>query len=73
MIPKVGDLVRYKHDKPSMGILIKVCPEREGDTLLVAWQTRRGHNENTQWCVSPQWIQVKGDGRFGWKDADESG
>ena len=71
MIPKVGDLVRYKHDKPRMGIVIKVFPARD-DTLLVAW-VRRGAEGNTQWCVSPRWIQVKGEGRFGWKDADEGG
>ena len=71
MIPKVGDLVRYKHDKPRMGIVIKVFPARD-DTLLVAW-VRRAAEGNTQWCVSPRWIQVKGEGRFGWTDADESG
>ncbi len=71
MIPKVGDLVRYKHDKPRMGIVIKVFPARD-DTLLVAW-VRRAAEGNTQWCVSPRWIQVKGEGRFGWKDADEGG
>ena len=71
MIPKVGDLVRYKHDKPRMGIVIKVFPARD-DTLLVAW-VRRTAEGNTQWCVSPRWIQVKGEGRLGWKDADEGG
>ena len=71
MIPKVGDLVRYKHDKPRMGIVIKVFPARD-DTLLVAW-VRRAAEGNTQWCVSPRWIQVKSEGRFGWKDADEGG
>ncbi len=71
MIPKVGDLVRYKHDKPRMGIVIKVFPARD-DTLLVAW-VRRAAEGNTQWCVSPRWIQVKGEGRFGWTDADENG
>ena len=71
MIPKVGDLVRYKHDKPRMGIVIKVFPARD-DTLLVAW-VRRAAEGNTQWCVSPRWIQVKGEGRFGWKYADEGG
>ena len=71
MIPKVGDLVRYKHDKPRMGIVIKVFPARD-DTLLVAW-VRRAAEGNTQWCVSPRWIEVKGEGRFGWTDADENG
>ena len=64
-----GDLVRYKHDKTSMGLVVALLPDREsGDYLLVQWQTRRGASGKSQWCVLPENVEVKGAGRYGWRD-----
>ena len=65
---KVGSLVRYKHDKTSMGLVVALLPERQGDTILVQWQTRKGRGGRSRWCVRPEYIEVKGAGRYGWRD-----
>jgi len=66
-----GDLVRYKHDKTSMGLVVALLPDREsGDYLLVQWQTRRGSSGNSQWCVLPGNVEVNRRGWSGhrWRD-----
>ena len=62
---KVGDLVRYKHDKYKMGVILE---SREGrpDKYSVLW--RQATDGKLIWCVQCDWIQVKGEGRYGWKD-----
>jgi len=64
---KVGSLVRYKHDKTSMGLVVALLLNRD-DGILVQWQTRKGSNGNSRWCVRPENIEVKGPGRYGWRD-----
>ena len=76
---KIGDLVRYKHNKYQMGIILKFDNSRAtyvmdyetgkkeincNDNILVAWQ---GKNRSS--FVEAQYIEVKGEGRYGWKDA----
>ena len=54
-----GALVRYKHDKNYVGLVVEVLPDRGKDILLVQWQSRR-INGNSRWCVQPDHIQVRG-------------
>jgi len=78
----IGDLVRYKHDKHRMGLVLKFDDSRAtfvlnhetgektrvaNDNILVAWQ-----GKNRSWFVEAQYIEVKGEGRYGWTNIDEA-
>jgi len=71
---KVGDLVRYKHDKYRMGVAL-CAPIFIGDGtqnkyVLVQWlRPVRARGNKTRWRVELQHIEVKGKGRYGWRDA----
>ena len=71
---KVGDLVRYKHDKYRMGVAI-CAPIFAGDGtqdkyVAVLWmRPARKTGNKYRWNVELQHIQVKGEGRYGWRDA----
>ena len=71
---KVGDLVRYRHDKNRMGLVVLIEPTRVGPmgtpTALVEWL--RPCSGKSRWRVEFQYIEVKGKGRFGWRDANEN-
>ena len=77
---KVGDLVRYKHDKYQMGLVLKFDDTRAtyvmnyetdtkeriaNDAIFVAWQ-----GKGRSWFVEAQYIEVKGEGRYGWTEAE---
>jgi hypothetical protein len=76
----VGDLVRYKHDKYQMGLVLKFDNSRAtyvenhetgektqvaNDNIFVAWQ-----GKDRSWFVEAQYIEVKGEGRYGWQDIE---
>ena len=76
----IGDLVRYKHDKYQMGLVLKFDDTRAtyvmnyetdtkervaNDAILVAWQ-----GKGRSWFVEAQYIEVKGEGRYGWTEAE---
>lgn len=76
----VGDLVRYKHDKYQMGLVLKFDDSRAtyvmdyetgtkervaNDAILVAWQ-----GKGRSWFVEAKYIEVKGEGRYGWTEAE---
>ena len=68
---KVGDLVRYKHDKYRMGVAL-CAPIFIGDGtqnkyVLIHWL--RGSGGKTRWRCELSHIEVKGEGRYGWRDA----
>ena len=68
---KVGDLVRYKHDKYRMGVVL-CAPIFVGDGtqdkyVLVHWMREAGGK--TRWRIQLSHIEVKGEGRYGWRDA----
>ena len=66
---KVGDLVRYKHDKYQLGVILEIREGRQ-DKYFVLW--RRAVDGRLSWCVQGDWIQVKdADGRYGWRDWDK--
>ena len=62
----VGDLVRYKHDKHRMGIVVAIVEKRLTDIYRVLWN--KPVDGKTMWCVNADWVQVKGEGRYGWRD-----
>ena len=72
---QVGDLVRYKHNKNRMGLVIDgsqsrtPAPARKGRhaTVLILWLHSSG--DKRKWRVELQHIEVKGEGRYGWRDA----
>ena len=66
---KVGDLIRYKHDKGCMGVVLEVIEKRVNRKYRILWARPMEPNAKTIWCVNPSWVQVKGDGRYGWEDA----
>ena len=80
MLVNVGDLVRYKHDKYQVGVVLKFDDSRKtyvlnhdtgekklvaNDAIYVAWQ-----GKGRAWFVEAQYIEVKGDGRYGWTEAE---
>ena len=66
----VGDLVRYKHDKWQVGLVVELRPERGDDTIYVKWLKPKPEDGKDAWCVQPMHIEVKGKGRYGWTEAD---
>ena len=75
----VGDLVRYKHDHDTLGLVLKFDDSRKtyvlnhvtgekklvaNDAIYVAWQ-----NRGRSWFVEAQYIEVKGEGD-GWTQAE---
>ena len=63
---QIGDLVRYKHDKYRMGVVLEIIEKRVMDKYRILWnQACQG---KTIWCVNADWVQVKGEGRYGWED-----
>ncbi len=57
---QVGDLVRYKHDPDSTGLVVQIDGKRS-DCLLVLWQ--KATDGRRQWYVQPSWVEVVSAGR----------
>jgi len=63
---KVGDLVRYKHDKCRMGVVLEIIEKRVTDKYRILWN--HVCDGKMVWCVNSDWVQVKGEDRYGWED-----
>ena len=59
---KPGDLVRYKHDKSRVGVLLELREGRQ-DKYFVLWN--HAVQGKSTWCVQSDWVQVK---RDEWED-----
>ena len=53
---KVGDLIRYKHDPSSVGVIVQVNPHRRPDSWLVLWN--KPTDGRQQWYVQAEWVEV---------------
>ena len=79
----IGDLVRYKHDKEQLGLVLKFDNTRAtyvmdyeaetkimvaNDNIFVAWA-----GKGRSWFVEAQYIEVKGErhGSYGWQDIED--
>lgn len=51
---KVGDLVRYKHDPDSLGLVLSLSDTRT-DSIYVQWNSMTSGKR--RWYVSPDWIK----------------
>ena len=53
---QVGDLIRYKHDPSSVGVIVQINPRRKLDSWLVLWN--KPTDGRQQWYVQADWIEV---------------
>ena len=67
---KIGDLIRYKHNKYRMGVALGAPIFVGGDVgVVVLVQFMQSAGGKSRWRVPLTHIEVKGDGRYGWRDA----
>ena len=61
----IGDLIRYRHNKNQVGLVLDIVEERH-DPIYVLWcgDSRGGA---IKWFVRRDWIQVKCEGK--WRNA----